>query len=306
MFYFAVENPAAFCYNRAMKFNVGLAQIAPVLGDVPANLALHHEVIGDAQARGVDLLIFPELALTGYGLGDRAYDVAIRAAADDPIFADLLAASEQLDLVTSFVEVDERHRLYISAAYLCGGRLVHLHRKIYLPTYGLFNESRHFTPGGSARAFDTRFGRMGLLICEDLWHASLPYVLWQDGADILILISASAEHGQGEALSTAGKVLSMTRAYALQFTDFVIHVNQTGRDDIGRYWGGSVIYGPDAAVIVQGPRDEPAVVVGEIDTALLAPARRALPLLRDERPDLVIRELRRIAKKERASAERAD
>ena len=290
----------------SMTFNVGLAQITPVLGDVAANLALHREAIGDARARGVDLLIFPELALTGYGLGDRAYDVAIRAAAGDPTFAALLAASEQLDLVTSFVEVDERHRLYISAVYLAGGRLVHRHRKLYLPTYGLFNESRCYTPGTSARAFDTRFGRMGLLICEDLWHASLPYVLWQDGADVLILISASAEHGQGEALSTADKVLSAARTYALLFTDFVIHVNQTGRDDIGRYGGSSVIYGPDAALIVQGPRDEPAVVVGEIDMAQLAPARRALPLLRDERPDLVARELRRIAKKEGSSADLAD
>ncbi|MBP6786498.1 MAG: hypothetical protein KA170_02835, partial [Candidatus Promineofilum sp.] len=220
-----------------MKFNAGLAQITPVLGDVAANLALHQQAIDDARAQGVDLLIFPELALTGYNLGDRAYDVAIRAAAGDPTFAELLAASEQLDLVTSFVEIDERQRLYICAAYLSGGRLVHLHRKLYLPTYGLFNESRCYTPGASARAFDTRFGRLGLLICEDLWHASLPYVLWQDGADVLVLISASAEHGQGEALSTADKVLSMARTYALLFTDFVIHVNQTGRDEIGRYWG---------------------------------------------------------------------
>ncbi len=279
-----------------MKFNVGLAQIAPHLGDVSANLAIHLDAVRDARARGVDLLVFPELSLTGYALGDRAYDVAIRAAADDPTFARLLAASADLDLVFSFVEVDERHRLYISAAYLSGGRLVHCHRKLYLPTYGLFNESRNFTPGSSARAFETRFGRVGLLICEDLWHASSPYLLWQDGADILILISASAEHGQGEALSTADKVLTLCRSYALLFTDFVIHVNQTGQDAIGVYWGGSVIYGPDASIIGQGPRDETAVVVAEIDMARLGPARRALPLLRDERADLVARELGRLVK----------
>ncbi|HRO23860.1 MAG TPA: nitrilase-related carbon-nitrogen hydrolase, partial [Promineifilum sp.] len=93
---------------------------------------------------------------------------------------------------------------------------------------------------------------------------------------------------------TAGKVLSMCRAYALLFTDFVVHVNQTGEDDSGRYWGNSVVYGPDASLLIEGPRDEAAVVTGEIDTALLAPARRALPLLRDERADLVARELGRI------------
>ena len=279
---------------QTMKFVIGLAQITPKLGDVAANLALHLDTVRRTRAEGVDLLVFPELSLTGYRLGDGAFDVAIRATGEDPTFGRLLAASEETDLVTSFVEVDARHRHYITAVYLSGGRLVHRHRKLYLPTYGLFNESRTYTPGDSLRAFDTRFGRMGLLICEDLWHASLPYVLWQDGADILIAISASQEHGQGEALSTADKVLSMTRNYALQFTDFVIHVNQAGEDDGRCYWGGSVLYGPDASIIVEGPRDVPAIVIGTIDTALLAPARRALPLLRDERADLTARELGRI------------
>jgi predicted amidohydrolase len=277
-----------------MQFTAALAQITPLLGEVEANLSIHLETARQAQARGVELLVFPELSLTGYNLGDRAFDVAIRAAPGDPVFDQLLAASEALDLVVSFVEVDARHRYTISAAYLSGGRLVHCHRKLYLPTYGLFNESRNYTRGDTARAFDTRFGRVGLLICEDFWHASLPYILWQDGADVLILISASLEHGQGEALSTADKVLSITRTYAMLFTDFVLHVNQAGQDANGCYWGGSVIYGPDAAIIAEGPRDEPALVVGEIDMALLGPARRALPLLRDERADLAARELQRI------------
>ncbi|MCL4805965.1 MAG: hypothetical protein KJ046_16845 [Anaerolineae bacterium] len=277
-----------------MKFTIGMAQIAPNLGDVEANLALHIAAAGEARAGGVDLLIFPELALTGYNLGDGAFDVAIRAAAGDPTFDRLLALSREIDLVTSFVEMDERRRYFISAVYLSGGRLIHRHRKVYLPTYGLFNESRVYAPGSTARAFDTRFGRAGMLICEDIWHASLPYLLWQDGADILILISASVEHGEGEAMSTADKVLSMCRTYSLLFTDFVVHVNQSGADTSGRYWGGSILYGPDAAVIAQGPRDAAAVVTGEIDMCALGPARRALPLLRDERADLVARELNRI------------
>lgn len=281
-----------------MNVTVGIAQIDPALGDLPANLDTHLAAAGQARAAGIDLLIFPELALTGYRLGELAYDVAIRATADDPTFGPLLRASDHVDLVTSFVEVDSRHRHYISAAYLSAGQLVHLHRKVYLPNYGLWAEGKVFTPGRTARAFDTRFGRMGLLICEDFWHASLPYLLWQDGADVLILISASLEHGQGEALSTADKVLAMTRAYALQFTTFVIHANRVGADEGGRYWGGSTIFGPDATLQYEGPRDQAALVVGLIDTAALAPARRALPLLRDERPALVARELRRILKEE--------
>jgi predicted amidohydrolase len=280
-----------------MKFTIGLAQVAPVLGDVAANLQLHRDTVARAAEQGVELLVFPELSLTGYWLEEQAFDVAIRADAADPTFAALLDASRQLDLVTSFVEVDERQRLYIAAVYLSGGRLVHRHRKVYLPTYGTFNEAHIYTYGDRTRAFDTRFGRVGLLICEDFWHASLPYVLWQDGADILLLLSASLEHGQGEAMSTADKVLAITRAYALQFTDFVVHVNQVGcvgGGQQGEYWGGSLVYGPDAAVLAEGPRNEPALVVATLDTATLAPARRALALLRDERADLTARELARI------------
>ena len=288
-----------------MKFNVGLAQITPALGDVPANLKKHLDYARLARARGVDLLIFPELSLTGYSLGDQAFDVAIRATAGDPTFDRLLAASEELDLVFSFVEVDTRHRHTISAVYLSGGRVVHRHRKIYLPSYGLWNEGRNFAHGDRARAFDTRFGRFGLLICEDFWHASLPYLLWQDGADVLILISASLEHGLGDAVSTAGKVQAITTAYALQYTTFVIHVNQTGDDPNGTFWGGSTILAPDATLLTQGPPEE-ALVVGCIDTALLGCARRSLPLLRDERPDLVARELRRILKKEEGTTDFTD
>ena len=274
----------------SMKFTVGLGQIAPVLGDVAGNLQLHLDMAAAAVERGVDLLIFPELALTGYQLGERAFDVAIRADAADPTFADLLDASRRLDLVVSFVEVDERQRYYLSA-----GRLVHRHRKIYLPTYGAFHEAHTFAHGDRARAFDTRFGRVGLLVCEDFWHAGLPYLLWQDGADILLLLSASAEHGLGDTVSTSEKVLAINRAYALLFTDFVIHVNRVGGEEVGQFWGGSTVYGPDASLLAEGPRHKPALVVATIDTDDLRPARRLLPLLRDERPDLMRRELERIA-----------
>ena len=291
---FRVVPNGSICYNGPMRFTLGLAQVAPVLGDLAANLQLHLDMAAAAAGRGVDLLIFPELALTGYDLGEQAFDVAIRADATDPTFAALLAASQQLDLVVSFVEVDERHRYYITAVYLSGSRLVHRHRKVYLPTYGDFDEAHTFAHGDRVRAFDTRFGRVGLLVCEDFWHASMPYLLWQDGADILLLLSASLEHGQAEATSTADKVLAINRAYALLFTDFVVHVNRVGREGDGTFWGGSTVYGPDAALLAEGPHGEPALVVATLDTDALRAARLRLPLLRDERPDLTARELERM------------
>ncbi|MBI3538372.1 MAG: carbon-nitrogen hydrolase, partial [Chloroflexi bacterium] len=181
-----------------MKFQLALAQFAPRLGDVDANLATILDLTAQAQQQGAQLAIFPELALTGYYVKDLTPNVAARASADDARFAALLTASRALDLVIGFVEEDARHRFFISAAYLADGRVIHIHRKIYLPTYRLFDDARFFAAGDALRAFDTRFGRMGMLICEDAWHLSSPYTLWLDGADFLIDISASPGYGVQE------------------------------------------------------------------------------------------------------------
>lgn len=279
-----------------MNLRLGLAQVDTVLGDVPRNLQLHVDTAREAASQGIDLLVFPELSLTGYDLRERAADVAIRASADDPVFARLLASSRSLDLVVSFVERDGRERLHIAAAYLSAGSIVHLHRKVYLPTYGLFDEARYYAHGHSARAFDTRFGRLGMLICEDFWHPSLAYLLWQDGADALLLMSASVEHGLGDRpeTMTSATVEAIQRVYATLFTTYVVHVNRAGEEAVGRYWGGSTVFGPMGGLLARGPLFQPALVTAEIDFGALREARQRLPLLRDERPELTLRELQRI------------
>ena len=165
-----------------MQLNLALAQIDTKLGDVQANLDKHLTLVDEARKQKADLLIFPELSLTGYVLQDLVPAVSHKPVAEDPVFKPLLKASRDLDLVVGFVEEDARHRFYIASAYLSGGRVLHVHHKVYLPTYGLFDEGRFFAWGDTVRAFDTRFGRMGLLVCEDFWHASPPYLLWLDGA----------------------------------------------------------------------------------------------------------------------------
>ena len=181
-----------------MRITIGLAQIYPKLGDVQYNLGLHLDYAAQARDQGVDLLVFPELSMTGYQVQDLVPEVALRADAKDPVFADLLKASHDIDLVVSFVREDARNRFFIANAYLSGGELLHLHHKLYLPTYAMFDESRYFAQGNSVRAFATRFGRLGMLICEDFWHVSPPYLLWLDGADILILNSSSPSRGLNE------------------------------------------------------------------------------------------------------------
>jgi NAD+ synthase (glutamine-hydrolysing) len=275
---------------------IALAQINTTLGDIHANLETHLDYIRRAKAEGVDLVVFPELSLTGYILQDIVPTVAIRPLPDDPIFKPLLQASKDIDVVLGFVEVDDRHRFFIAGAYLSRGEVVQVHRKVYLPTYGMFDEGRFFASGDSARAFDTSFGRFSLLICEDFWHASLPYLLWMDGADVLIFISASPGHGLSQAshFSSAAWVEHATKAYANLFSCFVVSVNRVGYEDGFCFYGNSHIFDPRGELVAKSPSLEEALTIAELDFGQLRRTHTRLPLLRDERPDLVLIELHRI------------
>jgi NAD+ synthase (glutamine-hydrolysing) len=283
-----------------MKLTIGLAQISPRLGDLKANLDKHLQSVEQALEQGIQLLMFPELSLTGYMLQDLAHDTAIAVTRppepDDALLAPLVEASRKLDLVVGFAERDVRGRLFTASAYLSQGRIVHVHRKVYLPTYGMFDEGRDFDWGEEVCAFDTRFGRAGLLICEDFWHASPPYLLWLDGADLMLLTSASPGRGldhRGK-LSSSRFVELVNQAYANLFGCFVVHVNRVGFEDGVNFWGGSTVFGPDGELIAQAPYFEEALLATTLDLSALRRARARLPLLRDERPELTQRELGRI------------
>jgi NAD+ synthase (glutamine-hydrolysing) len=249
----------------------------------------------EAWSAGADILLFPELSLTGYVLQDLVPAVARRPASDDPFFASLLRASQDLDMAVGFVEEDARHRFFIASAYLSQGEVVHIHRKVHLPTYTLFDEKRYLAPGDHFRAFNTRFGRLGMLVCEDFWHISSPYLLWLDGADVLLMSSASPGRGiTGEQIGSAQTVETVLQTYAQLLTAFVAHTNRVGFEDGLKFWGGATAYDPDGTLLAKGPYDEEALTLAELDLDQLRRTRIRLPLLRDERPELVKRELERI------------
>ncbi len=279
-----------------MRVNVGMAQIYPKLGDVRTNLDKHLEYIASAAQQGVDLLLFPELSLTGYQLQDLVPEVAITTSPDDLVFSALLNASQQLDFTFGFVQRDTRNRYYIAQAYLSKGECLHVHQKIYLPTYSMFDESRFFDQGEKIRAFDTRFGRFGMLICEDFWHMSPAYLLWLDGADVMLFHSSSPSRGldTGDRLSSSRWVELVNQAYGSMFTNYVIHCNRVGYEDGKNFWGGSSIVDPDGEFVTQGHYLDETLITAQIDLHQLNRTRSRLPLLRDERPELVLRELSRM------------
>ncbi|MBW4437707.1 MAG: hypothetical protein KME04_11270 [Pleurocapsa minor GSE-CHR-MK-17-07R] len=281
-----------------MRLHLGLAQMDPKLGDVQRNLEKHLAYIEQAAAQGVELLIFPELSMTGYQVNDLVPEVSIRASADDPVYAAMLDASRRtgMDIMFGFVHQDQRQRFYIADAYLSGGETLHIHHKVYLCTYGMFDEARYFDAGDQVRAFDTRFGRVGMAICEDFWHISTPYLLWMDGADILLLNSASPSRGLDASDKFSGSrwVELVNMAYASFFTGFVVHCNRVGYEDGKNFWGGSSVVDPNGEMLLGGDYFDESLHTITIDLNELHRTRSRLPLLRDERPELVQRELERI------------
>ncbi|HUT16247.1 MAG TPA: nitrilase-related carbon-nitrogen hydrolase [Anaerolineae bacterium] len=280
------------------ELRVGLAQIAPVLGDVPGNLRKHLDMIEEAKKQNVQLLCFPELSLTGYLLKDLVPDVAMMASETDPIMAELISASQSMDLLIGFVEEDLRHRYYISAAYLSHRRIVRVHRKVYLTTYGMFEEGRYWAPGDRFCAFDTEFARVGILICEDFWHMSSAYTLWLDGADALLLISASPGRGLSPEtrLGSSRSVELVNQMYATFLTNFVLHCNRVGFEDGLNFWGGSTVFGPEGNLEAQAPYFEETLLTATLDLGALRRVRIRLPLLRDERPGVLQKALDRIGR----------
>jgi predicted amidohydrolase len=285
-----------------MEYRIALAQVAPRLGEVDANFALLSERLRAAVAEGADLAVFPELALSGYLLQDLVPEVAIRA--DDERLAQLSRSAPGVVVAVGFVEETEDHRYANSAALLRGGQVIGLHRKVYLPTYGLFDEGRFTRPGDRVRTHPVGLplGRIGLSVCEDFWHASLPMLQAADGADLLVNIAAGPSRAPG---SAAGMVAiagwhKMQDTYALLGTVPIAFCNRVGNEEGLTFWGGSRILAADGSVVAEAPLWEEALVVGTLDTDDLRMQRYNLPLLADERLELTRRELERII------AERAD
>jgi predicted amidohydrolase len=283
--------------SDAQALRVAMVQIAPVLGDRQRNLALHHEQIAAAKAQAADLIVFPELSLTGYFLRDIVPEVALARTA--PELAELAEAAAPAALVLGFVEESRGHLFYNAALLAEGGQLVGVHRKVYLPTYGLFEEQRYFAGGRRLRAFETaRLGKVGLVVCEDFWHVSAITILQAEEIDLLVCISNSPARGVGgPRVDTAETYERMAQSYAELLGAAVVVVNRVGFEDGLCFWGGSVAVGPDARVVAAAPAFDPALVVAEFDPAELRRQRLITPLARDEQLLLTIEELQRIRRR---------
>ncbi len=237
-----------------LKSNLRIVQSDCTLANFDENLARHVEAIEQAIRDGVDAIAFPELSLTGYNVQDAAQDMALHI--DDHKLDPLRELSRHICIVSGGIELSDDYGVYNSAFMFEDGLSRSVHRKIYLPTYGMFEELRYFSAGRQIETVDSRrLGRIGVAICEDFWHVSVPYLLAHQGAKLLLVLMSSPlrlSPGNGTpAIVSQWQTIAATSAFL--FSCYVACVNRVGTEDSFTYWGNSSVTAPDGSVAASAP-----------------------------------------------------
>lgn len=268
--------------GNSQSLRVALCQVKPRKGAVQANAAL----VREALPAGADVAVFPETVLSGYFVEGAAHEVALSRGR----LVQLLGSppeGRRCDVAIGFYERGRRG-VYNSLAYLApaGSRyeIVHVHRKVFLPTYGLFEEGRFIEPGREVRAFDTRFGRMGMLICEDLWHSMTASVLALDGAELILSGCASPARGFSRATPRPANLDEWDRiaARAAKEHGVFVMVSQLAGSEGGKLFpGGSSAWAADGTLLERAPLFAEACIIIPVDFDEILRVRTESPFLAD-------------------------
>lgn len=267
-----------------MPFMLGCAQFAPVKADVKANLDTIARVVVQGAGEGVDLLLFPEAAVSGYFLEGGVADCALAPEALVGELASRVGSIAPIDVAVGFYSV-ETGNLYNSCAYMELGpspRLVATYHKFFLPTYGVFDEERFVSRGREIGIVDTRFGKFGILICEDVWHSILPTLCAVAGATLMLVPSASPARGfGGEKPENLIRYERMLRAIAEEHGVWCANCQLCGFEGGKGFPGGSMVYDPFGRPVAEAPLHEPHLLVVDVEPADVATARAQTPLISD-------------------------
>lgn len=270
------------------QLQLACAQINARLGDVEANLAHHLDVIHDARRRGVELLVFPELSLTGYGLGPRVLEVAMPS--EDPRLVQLAKAAAGMQVIVGFVEEASPGEIYNALAILQDGRIAAVHRKLNLPTYGGLEEGKWFSHGARLTEVAVRPGwSTTSMICADLWNPALVHAALLARPTVLCAPINSASGIVSEDFSNEENWALNVRFYAMTYGTPVLMANRYGPEGDSHFWGGSRILGPRGESLAEA-EDRETLICAELSRTAIARARFELPTLRDADSPL-IREL---------------
>ncbi|MEM1540184.1 MAG: carbon-nitrogen hydrolase family protein [Candidatus Bathyarchaeia archaeon] len=263
------------------KFKAALAQISCQRGNKEANIKKIKEYTAMARRRDADLVIFPELSLTGYTVRDELYELAEPVPGPSTEAIEEIAKKYETFIVFGMPELSEKTQATIyNAAVLVGPEgLVGKYRKMYLPTHSVFEEKRYFRPGYQTGVFDTKLGKIGLIICYDIFFPETSRLTRLEGAQLIVCISASPAVRRHF-------FETLTLARAIENTAFLAYVNLVGIENGLQFWGGSRLIGPNGRVLATAKYDEEDLVIGEIDYSEIAPIETFVPTLKDLRPEL--------------------
>jgi predicted amidohydrolase len=262
-------------------FKIALAQISCRQADKTENLAKIKNTVARAKKQGAQLVVFPELSLTGYVVRDEIYELAERIPGQSTKIMENVAKKNDIHLVFGMPEISEKTEatLHNSAVLIGPEGLIGKYHKMYLPTHSIFEEKRYFRPGYQTAVFDTELGKLGLIICYDIYFPEVTRLTRLKGAQLIVCISASPGVRR-----SFFEVLTVARA--IENTAFLAFVNLAGIQDGLQFWGGSRLVGPNGRVLVQAKYDEDDLVIGEVNYPDIRPIEAFVPTLRDLRPEL--------------------
>jgi predicted amidohydrolase len=299
---------------------VAIFQTNPTLLDIEGNLDDVLQKIEEAKKKGVKLIIFPELALTGYFVGQRYHEVALRMNSRE--IGRIVDATRGTAAVVGFIEESNSMHFYNSALVAVDGKPLYAYRKLNLPNYGVFEERKYFSPGKRVPVFRLNEMNFSVFICNDLWHPSIPYLGVAQKADVFVTLFNSSQGSMGTEFSNIESWGIINKFYSRVFGIYNLCANRAGEEvwresdsmlaiehpsengDLCRtyakeklrfkFWGGSEIINPFGQQIAKAALHEEDVIYGEISRDLLRQKRILLPYLREDDPYFTHRELQRI------------
>ena len=269
-----------------MRFTVACAQIAPVKAEVDRNLDTIAAAILQASGEGADLVVLPETSTSGYFLEGGVLESSLSPGElQTQLASRLVELSRPVDVLVGFYE-NEAGNLYNACAYIAfepgKSNLIGVYRKFFLPTYGVFDEDRFVGRGRNLGVFSTRFGKLGVLVCEDVWHSVMPTLTALSGAQVILVPAASPGRGfNGETVENLDRYQRLLRAVAEEHGVWCVNCQLCGFEGGKGFVGGSMVIDPLGAVVAQSPILEPHLLISEVDTDMITLARSQSPLLPD-------------------------
>ncbi|MEM4713169.1 MAG: carbon-nitrogen hydrolase family protein [Candidatus Bathyarchaeia archaeon] len=263
------------------KFLIALAQISCQRGDKQANIRKIEEYTANAKQHGAELVIFPELSLTGYTIRDELFELAEKIPGTSATAIEKTAKKYKVHIVFGMPELSGKAQatIYNSAVLVGPEGYIGKYRKMHLPTHSVFEEKRYFRPGYQAGAFETDVGKIGLIICYDIFFPEVCRLTRLEGAQLIVCISAAPAVRRSF-------FETLTVARAIENATFLAYVNLVGIEDGLQFWGGSRLVAPNGKIIAKAKYDEEDLVMGEVDYADIKPVETFVPTLKDLRPEL--------------------